>query len=216
MGLVLGIGRKRWGPPGNERLTSSVGLVLLVLLGVETLTTIALRSFLPEHVFLGMLLLPPVVLKLVSICWRFACYYARREPYVLAGPPRILLRMLAPFLVASTLLLFGTGVAMIVVGHRGGQLRTLHTFSFVAWGVLMGVHVLAYLTRVFRDGIADWRRSATDVVDGVRVRRALLLGSLLAGVIVALATYSAQKTVLHHGGRDREGASYSSASTASP
>jgi len=48
MGLVLGIGRKSWGPPGNERLTSSVGLVLLILLGVETLTTIALRSFLPE------------------------------------------------------------------------------------------------------------------------------------------------------------------------
>jgi hypothetical protein len=55
---------------GNERLTSSTGLVLLVLLAVETLTTIALRSFLPEHVFLGMLL-----------------------------------RMLAPLLVASTLAL---------------------------------------------------------------------------------------------------------------
>ncbi len=32
------------GPPGNERLTSSVGLVLLVLLGIETLTTLALSS----------------------------------------------------------------------------------------------------------------------------------------------------------------------------
>jgi hypothetical protein len=216
MGVMLGIGLRKWGPPGNERLTSSVGLVLLALLGVETLTTIALRSFLPEHIFLGMLLLPPVALKLASICWRFACYYARRQPYVLAGPPRIVLRTLAPFLVASTLMLFGTGVAMIVVGHRGGELRTLHTFSFIAWGVLMAVHVLAYLTRVFRDGIADWRRSATDVVTGVRVRRALLVGSLLAGVAVALATYSEQKTVLHQGGRDREGAAYSRASTASP
>jgi hypothetical protein len=215
---MLGIGRRRWGPPGNERLTSSVGLVLLVLLGVETLTTIALGSFLPEHVFLGMLLLPPVVLKLASICWRFACYYARREPYVLAGPPRILLRMLAPLLVASTLVLFGTGVTMVVVGHRGGELRTLHTFSFVAWGVLMGVHVLAYLTRVFREGIADWRRSTRDVVAGVRTRRALLVGSLLAGVIVALATWNPQQTVLHHGGHDHhEGAAaYSSASSASP
>jgi len=89
----------------------------------------------------------------------------------------MLLRMLAPLLVASTLALCGTGVAMIVVGHRGGQLRTLHTFSFVAWGVLIGVHVLAYLTRVLRDGTMDWRHNAVVVVAGVRSRRAMLVGA---------------------------------------
>ena len=211
-------GTGRWGPLGNERLTSSTGLVLLVLLAVETLTTIALRSFLPEHIFLGMLLLPPVALKLGTTGWRFARYYTRNAPYVRAGPPSALLRMLAPLLVASTLALFGTGVAMIVVGHRGGELRTLHTFSFVAWGVLMIVHVLAYLTRVLHDGIADWRRHAVEIVAGAGARRAVLLGTLLAGVVLALATYSAQKTVLHHGGHDHhEGAAaYSRASTASP
>ncbi len=184
----------------NERLTSSTGLVLLVLLAVETLTTIALRSFLPEHVFLGMLLLPPVALKLGTTGWRFARYYTRNEPYVKAGPPRLLLRVLAPFLVASTLMLFGTGVAMIVVGHRGGELRTLHTFSFVAWGVLIAVHVLAYLTRVFHDGVADWRSNASDVVAGVGTRRAVLAGTILAGVVLALATYSPQQAVLKHRG----------------
>jgi hypothetical protein len=112
----------------------------------------------------------------------------------------VLLRTLAPLLVASTLALFGTGVAMIVVGHRGGELRTLHTLSFIAWGVLMVVHVLAYLTRVLRDGTADWRRNAVDVVAGVRSRRALLVGSVLAGVVVAWTTLPAQRTVLHHGG----------------
>ena len=187
-------------PVGNERLTSSTGLVLLVLLAVETLTTIALRTYLNVHVFLGMLLLPPVVLKLASTGWRFMRYYTRNVTYVAAGPPRLLLRALAPLLVASTLALFGTGVAMIVVGHRGGELRTLHTFSFVAWGVLIGVHVLAYLTRVFHDGTKDWRRSAGDVVAGVRSRRALLVGTLLAGVILAAATLPQQRTVLHHGG----------------
>ena len=146
-------------PVGNERLTSSTGLVLVVLLAVETLTTLALRTYLNVHLFLGMLLLPPVALKLASTGWRFARYYTRNEPYVRAGPPRMLMRVLAPLLVASTLALFGTGVAMIVVGHRGGQLRTLHTFSFVAWGVLIGVHVLFYLTRVLRDG--PWTGGAT-------------------------------------------------------
>ena len=196
-------------PDGNERLTSSTGLILLVLLAVETLTTLVLGTYLNVHLFLGLLLLPPVALKLASTGWRFARYYTRSEPYVRAGPPRLLLRMLAPFLVASTLALFGTGVAMIMVGHRGGELRTLHTWSFIAWGVLIGVHVLAYLTRVLRDGTMDWRRSAVDVVAGVRSRRAILVGALLAGIVLASATLPAQRTVLHHGGHrhDHEGRS---------
>jgi hypothetical protein len=188
------------GTEGNERLTSTIGLVLLVLLAVETLTTLALRTYLDVHLFLGLLLLPPVALKLASTGWRFARYYAGTEPYVLAGPPRMLLRMLAPLLVASTLALLGTGVAMILVGHRGGELRTLHTFSFIAWGVLIVVHVLAYLTRVLRDGTMDWRRNTVDVVAGVRTRRAILVGTLLAGVVLAAVTLPAQRTVLHHGG----------------
>jgi multisubunit Na+/H+ antiporter MnhB subunit len=181
---------------GNERLTSSTGLVLLVLLAVETLTTIVLGTYLNVHLFLGLLLLPPVALKLASTGWRFARYYMRDERYVIAGPPQMTLRMLAPFLVASTLLLFGTGVAMIVVGHRGGELRTLHTFSFIAWGVLIAIHVLAYLRGMWHEGTIDWRRNT----DGASARRALLVGALLAGVILAAATLPQQRTVLHHGG----------------
>jgi hypothetical protein len=187
-------------PEGNDRLTSTTGLVLLALLAVETLTTVALRTYLNVHLFLGLLLLPPVALKLASTGWRFARYYTRSKQYVLAGPPRLLLRVLAPLLVASTLALFGTGVAMIVVGHRGGQLRTLHTFSFIAWGVLISVHVLAYLTHVLRRGTMDWRREAVDVVAGVRSRRAVVVGTVVAGVALALATLPAQRTVLRHGG----------------
>ena len=186
------------GPRGNERLTASTGLILLVLLAVEAATTLALRSYLPEDIFLGLLLLPPVGLKLASTGWRFMRYYAHDEPYRLEGPPRPLLRILAPLLVASTLTLFGSGVALIVVGHGGGSLRTVHTLSFIAWGVLMIVHVLAYLTRVLRVGPADWRRNAGEVVAGARSRRALLAGALLAGVIVAVATYPAQQAWLSH------------------
>ena len=98
----------------------STGLVLLVLLAVETLTTLSLRSYLPVHIFLGLLLLPPVALKLASTGWRFMRYYSHSKPYRLEGPPRLLLRTLAPLLVASTLTLFGSGVALIVVGHGGG------------------------------------------------------------------------------------------------
>ena len=191
---------RAWGPPGNERLTTSTGLVLLVLLMVETLTTLALRSYLSVHIFLGLLLLPPVALKLASTGWRALRYYTRNRPYRLEGPPRALLRMLAPPLVVSTLVLFGSGVALIVVGHGGGLLRTVHTFSFIVWGVVMIVHVLAYATHMLRAGLADWRRGAEPVVAGARSRRAALGGALLAGVIVALATYPAQQSWLSHRG----------------
>jgi hypothetical protein len=189
---------RAWGPPGNERLTTSVGLVLLVLLGIETLTTLALHSYLPEHIFLGLLLIPPVALKLGSTGWRFLRYYTNNRPYRLEGPPRLFLRVLAPFLVASTLTLFGSGVALIIVGHGGGPLLQLHAVSFAVWGVLIAIHTVAYLARVLRVGPADWRRHATRVVAGTRSRRAALLGALLAGVVLALATYPAQQSWLNH------------------
>jgi len=192
---------RAWGPPGNVRLTSSTGLVLLLLLAAEALTTLALRRYLPVHIFLGLLLLPPVALKLASTGWRFLRYYTRNEPYRLAGPPRRLLRVLAPLLVASTLSLFGSGAALIVTGHGGGALRTVHSLSFVVWGPLMIVHVVAYLKRALRTGPADWRRHAEAVVAGARGRRALLGGTLLAGVVLALAIYPIQH---FHGDRGHD------------
>jgi hypothetical protein len=189
---------RAWGPPGNERLTTSTGLVLLVLLAVETLTTLALRTFLSVHIFLGLLLVPPVALKLASTGWRFLRYYSRSEPYRLEGAPRLLLRLLAPFLVVSTLSLFGSGIALIAVGHGVGALRTVHTLSFIVWGVLMIVHVLAYLEHVLRSGASDWRRNTARVVAGASARRAALGAALLAGVIVALATYPIQQAWLSH------------------
>ena len=172
---------------------------------MEALTTLSLRSYLPEHIFLGLLLLPPLALQLASTGWRFLRYYTRSEPYRLVGPPRLLLRLLAPLLVASTLSLFGSGVALIVVGHGGGLLKGLHGLSFAVWGVLVTVHVLAYLTRTLRVGTEDWRRRAELVVAGARSRRAALVAALLAGVVVALATYPTQHAWLSHRREHRHG-----------
>jgi hypothetical protein len=169
-----------------------------VLLALEALTTLALRTYLPVHIFLGLLLLPPVALKLASTGWRFVRYYTRNKPYRLEGAPRPLQRMLAPLLVASTLSLFGSGVALIAVGHGGGVLRTVHALSFAAWVALIVVHVVAYRKRVLRMGTWDWRRHAEPIVAGARARRAALGAALVAGVIVALATYPVQQTWLSH------------------
>jgi energy-converting hydrogenase Eha subunit E len=58
------------GPEGNERLTSTVGLALIAMLGAEAATTLSLSTFLPVHIFLGLVLLPAVSLKLASTGWR--------------------------------------------------------------------------------------------------------------------------------------------------
>lgn len=197
------------GPAGNERLTSTIGLVLIGLLGAEAVTAIDLHDLLPTHLFLGLFLLGPVAMKLATTGWRFARYYLRSEAYRLLGPPQILLRMLAPLLVASALVLFGTGVAFLVVGHGGGMLLTLHAVSFVVFGVVVSLHTLAYLTRVLRDGSADWR-TWRPTLAGASARRVAALSALAAGAVVALATLSVQGTWLsarhHRHHREREAA----------
>jgi uncharacterized RDD family membrane protein YckC len=74
----------------------------------------------------------------------------------------------------------------------------VHTLSFIVWGVLMLVHVFAYLSRSLRVGSSDWRRTGGVVVAGAKARRAALGAALLAGVIVALATYPVQQAWLSH------------------
>jgi hypothetical protein len=191
------------GPEGNERLTSTIGLVLLVLLLVEAATTLSLHDYLPVHVFLGLLLLPPIGLKLASTGWRFVRYYAGNERYREKGPPELVLRVLAPLLVAATVVLFGTGIAFLVVGRGGGLLLSVHAVSFAIWGVLMVVHVVAYLPRVLRHGFSDWR-PRTRSPAGAGLRRYVLAAALAAGVVVGLGTYSVQTSWLAHRHRRHE------------
>src|SRR5690348_2628826 len=89
------------GTEGNARLTATTGIVLLGLLAAEGVTILSIRSLLSVHVFIGLLLIPPVLLKLASTGYRFFRYYTRAAEYVRHGPPILFMRMLvAPVLVA--------------------------------------------------------------------------------------------------------------------
>jgi hypothetical protein len=173
-----------------------MGLILVGLLFVEALTTLALHDYLSVHIFLGLLLIPPIALKLATTGWRFSRYYLRNPAYRLKGPPQLFLRLLAPFLVLATVVLFGTGVAFLAVGHGGGLLLTAHAAAFVVWGVLITIHVLAYLPHVLRNGLADWRPRVA--LRGASLRRTLVVGAIAAGVAVGLGTYTVQTTWLAH------------------
>jgi len=177
----------RGGPEGNERLTAASGVVLFLLLAAEGVTILFIRPLLSTHVFIGMLLIPPVALKIASTGWRFARYYRGSREYVEKGPPLLPLRLLAPVVVLSTLAVFATGVGLLIRGPGQGLLVGLHKASFVVWLAATGIHVLAYMSRVPRMAIADWRPRRPSL-DGAMSRRMLLAGSIVAGAVLALAT----------------------------
>ncbi len=189
------------GTAGNERLTGSTALLLLVLLAAEGVTVVFLGPLLPEHIFIGVLLIPPVLLKMGSTGYRMVRYYGGSPTYRGKGPPALALRAMAPVVVLSTLAVLGTGVGLIVEGRGHGTLLTLHKASFVVWIAFTGVHVLAHVLRVPRLASADWRRAARYRLRGGAARRGVVLGSLLVGIVlgaVALGFSGSWTNGRHH------------------
>lgn len=145
-------GREAGDPQGNERLTALTGAVLLVLFAAEGITILSVSRLLYWHYFLGLLLVGPVALKIGSTVYRFGRYYTGHRAYVRKGPPRLLLRILGPFLVLATIAVFGTGILLGVNKHSeillGFPLLFLHKVAFILWAAIAAVHVLAYVWRV--------------------------------------------------------------------
>lgn len=186
------------GAEGNERLTVMTGAVLLLLLAVEGFTILRLGRLLTLHFFLGMLLLGPVALKAGSVMYRFFRYYTGSAPYRRKGPPAPLLRILGPVVLLLTVCVFGTGVMLAVVGPAGRQPWLFyHKATFVLWFGAMVIHVLAYLPRLPRllyseagggRHLTGTASQAAAMLGGRGVRLSLLVGSLAAGLVIALLT----------------------------
>jgi hypothetical protein len=184
------------GAEGNERLTASTAVALLVLLAIEGVTILSIRNLLPVHILVGIALIPPIALKLGSVAWRFGRYYLGTRAYRVKGPPTPFLRFLvAPLVVFSTLFLFGTGVALIAVGPRGGILLGLHKASFVIWFGSMAVHVLAHVLKLPRLSLADFRRGQR--LGDARARAGALVASIAFGFLLAGAVYPSSTTWVH-------------------
>ena len=63
------------GTEGNEILTSATAVVLTGLLAAEGFTIVRMGGLVSAHMFIGMVLIPPVLLKLASTGYRFVRYY---------------------------------------------------------------------------------------------------------------------------------------------
>ena len=179
--------RSLGGVEGNEILTSAVAAVLTVLLLVEGVTILRIGPLLVPHMVVGLILIPLVGLKLGSTGYRFARYYGNTPAYREKGPPLLPLRLLAPVLVAATVGVFASGIALLVDGRKSDTLMLLHKASFIVWGVAFAVHFLAYLPRVLRSLRDDWSARRRRAVRGTGVRATLIGAAFGSGLVLAVA-----------------------------
>ena len=182
------------GVEGNARLTGGAGAALFVILAVEGITLLQIHQLISVHVFLGMLLVPLVLLKTASTGYRFGHYYTGDPPYREKGPPHPILRVTGPVLVVSTLALLGTGIALIALGRTvGRQYLWLHKATFFVWAALLAVHVLGHLRETATLTVADWRErrltgAAEHRLAGARARLSLLVVTLGVGIALGVAS----------------------------
>jgi hypothetical protein len=199
------------GTGGNEQLTAMAGVILILLLAILGITILRIGQLISVHLFVGLLLLGPLVLKLASTGYRFARYYVHNPAYRKKGPPETAMRLIAPLVVLSTLVVFASGIALMFAGPSGrGQFLLIHKASFVVWGVFTGLHVLGHLRHMpqsLRAGRATGRADGDPVVTssgGAAGRWITLGGALVAGLVLAIvlipqfAPWTAAGALLHH------------------
>lgn len=184
------------GPNGNRNLTALLGAVLLAGILVELATLLlGLQHTLAIHIAVGVALIPLVLLKLASTGWRMIRYYTHAPAYRAQGPPRPLLRGIAPLLVGSTLALLASGVGLVLAGPQAHFFRALHSASFALFLLLIGVHALAHLPKLHRFALADWisgRRT-----HGHALRRSLVAFAVVTGGSLAVVAAQSAAPWLH-------------------
>jgi hypothetical protein len=189
------------GVESNSRLTGGAAAILLVLFAIEGFTVLQVRAQLKLHVFVGMALIPPVLLKIGSTGWRMIRYYAGSPAYRRKGPPPAILRLLGPLVVVLTLTLLASGVALILSPHAlGGRLLFVHKASFILWLGAMTIHVLGHILETARIAPRDWARRSRREVAGASARQWALVVSVAVGALLGWVMMSPTSHYLSHSG----------------
>jgi hypothetical protein len=182
------------GVEGNARLTGGAGAALFLILAVEAVTLLQIKQLISVHVFVGMLLVPLVLLKTTTTGYRFTHYYRGDPAYTRKGPPHPILRITGPFLVLTSLVLLGSGIALIALGRNvGHQYLWLHQATFFVWAALIAVHTLGHLRETATLTAADWQEhnlsgTTEHRLAGARARLSLLVVTLAVGIVLGVAS----------------------------
>jgi hypothetical protein len=194
------------GPAGNARLTAWTGLLLLVFFLAETATLVSVGSLITVHILIGAFLVPLVVLKTGTTGWRIARYYVGSADYRQAGPPPLLLRLLGPIVVLTSLAIVGSGLALIALGRSAFtpivtvagfsvSALTIHQASFIAWAAATVIHLLARTVPAIKLARGE---PHTGPVPGAGLRAFALVGTVVIGVAVALLVVHLSGDWTHH------------------
>ena len=186
------------GPAGNARLTAWLGVLLLIAFLVEGVTLISLNRLVSVHIFVGALLVPLALVKTATTTWRMVRYYAGNADYQQAGPPPLLLRLLGPLVVLTSLAVLGTGLALLPLGESSRQpfltvggfaigAFTLHQGAFAVWLVITSLHTLGRLVPALM--LAGNRVSGVRVPGGAG-RLSLLALTVGAAVVTGIVVLS--------------------------
>jgi hypothetical protein len=195
------------GTAGNEQLTAATGIVLIVVLAAVGVTIVRIGQLLWLHLFLGLLVIGPVALKMASTGYRFVRYYTDDRPYRRKGPPETWLRLIAPIILVSTVVVLVTGVVLLFGGPGlRDPLVLIHKVAFIVWVAFTSLHVLGHLTGL----PAAWRTPEPDQArllspdSGGPGRLVALVGALVGGAVLAIAlipdfsAWTAHTALLHH------------------
>jgi hypothetical protein len=183
------------------------GALLIVLLAVIGVTILQKAQLISVHLFVGLLLIGPVTLKMATTGYRFARYYTHDRSYRRIGPPPLPLRVIAPAVVASTLLVFASGIVLLFEGptHRGPW-AGIHKASFIVWLAFTGLHVLGHLPGMPAAlRAAGGERARLGVLpDGSAGRWIALVGTCVGGLVLAVlliphfSAWTATGAFAHH------------------
>ncbi|MGD0082373.1 MAG: hypothetical protein ABSD78_04150 [Acidimicrobiales bacterium] len=198
------VAARRAGVEANARITGSVAAVIFVLLALEGLTIPAIGRLTTAHVVIGMMLVPPVLVKTGSTGYRFVKYYQGDAAYREKGPPPAALRLLGPFVVVLTMVVIASGIALLFVPlHWRGDVMLVHKASFVLWFGAMTLHVLGHIVETAKLAPRDWSRRTRRQIAGAGLRQWLLViclaGGLLRGIAVApeVGRFLATRAAVH-------------------
>ncbi len=177
------------GVEGNTRLTSVTGILLIGLLAVEGLTILSIHGLITWHIFVGTMLLGPVLLKTASTLYRFAGYYTGRAAYVRKGPPHVILRLLGPLVILLSLAVLGTGIGLLgVKPGDGGLLLLAHKATFVLWLGATAIHVLGHVREA---AIASWQEIRPEPGDRASRRRFVRFAAIAISLAIGVAAAAA-------------------------
>jgi hypothetical protein len=199
--------RPRHERAANGRLVAMTGLALLILLPVPYATALSLDVLWRVHYFSGLLLIPLLAVKLAGTGWRAFRYYLRDSGFRADGPPHPMPRITAPILVLSTVVLFLSGVEMLLGADRFGPWSTIHNGAAIIFTGALGLHLLAHLWDTPAEVAADVAPSRIPIsvrVPGSRRRVVVTVVAFVVGITVATAAMpvshwqAARPAGLHH------------------